>query len=129
MVHGHDKAGIQATDCYGDWHYFEHFDDDGNTQQRGCDDYAKYPAQDNVCYFHHPGLNKNYGDYQCGWWRGYNNANDAMLFNSWNEVGVDAVGATPQKASAMYALRKCDNCDGNDASQHTWRNVQPSPVA
>ena len=129
VVHGHDLAGAQATDCGGDLHYFEHFEDLGNKQGNTCNFKEPYPAQDNWCYKDHPGTGQTFGQYQCGWWRGYDNAGDAALSNSWGDIGVDAQGAKSVKPTAMKWLGNCDNCDGNDGTLHTWRNVHPQPVA
>ena len=97
VVHGHDGAGAQATDCLGDWHYFEHFGQDiGSSTGGGCDMYAPYPGQDplNQCYFSHPGKDTNFEWYNCGWWRGYtgDNGNDSGLYNSWNGIGQELLG-------------------------------------
>lgn len=127
VVHGHDRAGAQATDCGGDVHYFEHFEDAGNTKQHTCNK-QWYPAQNNWCYFDHPGTGQTFGQYQCGWWRGYNNAWDASLWMAWDNIGVDAQGATSVKDTAMAWLRKCDNCPGQDGTLHTFRDAG-KPIA
>ncbi|CAE7255153.1 unnamed protein product [Symbiodinium natans] len=133
IVHGHDLAGAQATDCGGDVHYFEHFEEPGNPGQ--CSKTDPYPAQDNQCSFVHPGVQQTFGKYQCGWWRGYQSDKwwDAGLYIAWDNIGVDAEGATSVKPMAMDWLRNCDNCEGNDASLHTWRKVKSpqgqAPVA
>jgi len=121
VVHAHDLSGAQATDCGGDVHYFEHFEELGNPNGVTCD-YEKYPAQDNWCYFDHPGTGQTFGQYQCGWWRGYSNAWDAALYNAWDDIGVDAQGANSVKDTAMEWLRKCDNCPGGDGTLHTFRD-------
>ena len=59
IVHGHDLAGAQATDCGGDVHYFEHFEEPGNPGQ--CSKTDPYPAQDNQCSFVHPGVQQTFG--------------------------------------------------------------------
>ena len=134
VVHGHDGAGAQAVDCGGDVHYFEHFQEDGT---QACEK-VQYPAQDNHCYLEHPGLGKTFDQYQCGWWRGYDNAWDASLWKAWDNIGVNAQGLLTEEAAgvkeqAMNWLRQCDNCpadkDGvKDGSLHTWANVG-KPVA
>lgn len=122
VVHGHDRAGAQATDCGGDVHYFEHFEDPGNKQHRTCPK-VYYPAQNNKCYFDHPGIQQTFGQYQCGWWRGYDNAWDASLWMAWDHIGVDAQGANSVKDKAMAWLRNCDNCPVKDGTLHTFRNA------
>lgn len=127
VVHAHDRAGAQAADCGGDVHYFEHFEEPGNPNGRKCD-YAAYPAQDNWCYFDHPGTGQTFGQYQCGWWRGYDNALDASLWKAWDNIGADAQGAKSVKDTAMMWLRNCDNCPKGDGTMHTFADVG-SPVA
>merc|ERR1711983_27725 len=125
VVHGHDGAGIQATDCGGDVHYFEHL---GPTGKGTCDMHAEYPGQDplNACYFHHPGKDENYQYYNCGWWRGYEADNDwSGLYWSWTDIGVDAQGASSTKDTAMDWLRNCEDLNGNlvDCSVNTMSKV------
>lgn len=139
VVHGHDGAGAQATDCLGDWHYFEHFGQDiGSSTGGGCDMYAPYPGQDplNQCYFSHPGKETNFEWYNCGWWRGYtgDNGDDSGLYNSWNDIGVDAAGAPATYDTAMDWLRNCYDTQGNniDCSMNTMSGVKKGgeePVA
>lgn len=138
IVHGHDGAGVQATDCLGDWHYFEHFGPDIGSSEGPCDMTAQYPAQEplNQCYFNHPGKETNFEYYNCGWWRGYNDAEKAGLYNAWGAIGVDAAGTNDAtKDMAMEWLRNCwDNVNkmSRDCSMNTMDGAEKDgqyPVA
>ena len=86
VFHGCDGAGIQASDCFGDTHYFEVFTPlDEGTYGRwpNCragdikckdlqrDESGRYwltsDCQHNRCGFKHPGLGDKFSKYQCGW--------------------------------------------------------------
>lgn len=118
VVHAADGAGAQATDCGGDVGYFEHLSDPGVS--RTCP-YTDYPAHDNQCSFNHPGKGISYGGYQCGWWRGYSNWQQAGLYTAWTDIGGDAKGAASVEQNVMTCLRNCNGCPGEDGSQHSFR--------
>jgi len=143
ILHAHDKAGVQAADCGGDVHYLEHFE--GRGKQGTCNMYAEYPAQgqngdDGICSFHHQGIDEYFQQYQCGWWRGYDNGQNAGFDGinhggrAWNDMSVDpqnTPGEPPVKSqwdSAKYALNHCKNCpNGNDGTQHTFLAASQQP--
>jgi len=147
VVHGHDKAGVQAADCGGDLHYFEWFRG-RNTNTKGCK-WAPYPAHDDgQCFFTHDGIDGEwFNDYMCGWWRGYDNSVSAALGGPnkennglfWYDAGVDPEPDPGQPAlpsqwdSAKYALKNCQNCGPNDTpadgNYHTFIHAPQQPTA
>lgn len=87
-----------------------------------------------VYSFWHPGLEMQFNEYECGWWRAYDNAWDTSLYSAWDDIGVsprdDGTFPGPVwKDSAMAALRKgWDDRDGGhnvDLSLHTFKDVGP----
>lgn len=76
-----------------------------------------------------------FNEYECGWWRAYDNADDASLLNrAWDDIGVSPNddGSFPGplwKKSAIAALQNgWDDRDGGynvDLSLHTFKDVGP----
>ena len=74
-----------------------------------------------------------FNEYECGWWRAYDNADDASLLNrAWEDIGVSPEGGGSPgpawKDSAIAALQNgWDDRSSTirDLSLHTFMDVGP----
>ena len=106
VLHGDDGAGIQP-DCLGDILFFEWFDQEGVP---GGECPKNTDNNHEVCHnFFHPGNKKYIHDYWGGWWRGYNNAEDAGFGGiSWTDMGVSpAADGANWQTKGTKALETC----------------------
>jgi hypothetical protein len=137
VVHGNDGAGIQ-TNCKGDQFFLEVLGNTDNvkyacnpasiTDGGGADWISAHDT--GQCYKENRGIRGGlYGNYSCGWWRGYNNGIDASIEAAWDDVfGGDDNDTSLYKSNALTVLSNCTNCVSSDAgSKHTYEDATPQP--
>jgi len=146
VMHGCDGAGAQMMDCLGDFSYFEHFKGQGGQQQPDCVTGGEHA----LCSFQHPAWtdrddpNSWFSEYECGWWRAYDNPVEASLVD-FNQGCSDPPAGAPIDDDQCYIKGKAVNdggiafgpactkdtpfpqCDWYDMAIYAWRNCVDCP--
>jgi len=142
IVHGCDGAGIQ-TDCLGDVLYLENFKKDPVAPQN-CplstygDITTSFDGKfvhDSCPTFDHPGMQKTYQDYNCGWWRGYK---DPIGIEAASKDGVGAYGPAGAEGAQNlandlnFALKNVyqdnERVSSYDGTQHPFQDASSPPL-
>lgn len=127
VVHGCDGSGVQ-TDCRGDVLYLEHFNKPQKSLAPPCPA-PPYPNNEPCPGFSHPGQPQghlSFGEYECGWWRGYKSPGDADLPKAAADAGLfgpaGAGGDYSQKLQKV--LSNCPTCNGGTALVNPYTDAK-----
>lgn len=129
VMHGCDGSGVQ-TDCRGDILYLEHFAQPSSVHAAACPTHP-YPSHSS-CPFNHSGQPDgilSFGEYICGWWRGYNRAYDADLARSAYDARLfGAAGSGADYSAALErAMQNCPSCSNGNALETPFTGEPPCP--
>lgn len=145
IMHGCDGAGSQMMDCLGDVAYFEHLGGQGEPAYEDC-----MKDVHSQCSFQHPAWKSKddprswFREYECGWWRAYDNPADASLVD-FNQGCANPPAGAPIDDGNCYIKGRavndggiafgpaCDDstpypqCDWYKMAIYAWRNCADCP--